>query len=79
MRWWILKLLVKAVEVLCGALSKKICVGKGARECPQLDGLFNYIKGHSGGDWGVVGGTWHAMGKEYTSGNGKTYAYCVMQ
>ena len=68
----------------CGSamwsLSKKICSGKGARECPQLDGLFNYIKGHSGGDWGVVGGTWHAMGKEYTSGNGKThYAYCVMQ
>ena len=44
----------------CGSamwgLSKKICSGKGARECPQLDGLFNYIKGHSGGYWGLGSG-----------------------
>ena len=60
-------------------LSKKIRGGKGARECPQLDGLFSYIKGHSGGDWGVVGGTWHANAEDYTSGNGNTYAYCLKQ
>merc|ERR1711892_763091 len=49
-------------------LSKKLCSGKYPRDCPQMDGLFNYMKGYSDyGDVGVVSGKWYALGKDYTS------------
>merc|ERR1711892_691723 len=54
-------------------LSKKLCSGKYPRDCPQMDGLFNYMKGYPYGDVGVVSGTWYAIGNDHTSGNGKTY------
>ena len=61
-------------------LSNKLCSGKLPRDCPQLDGLFNYEKGWSGGECGVVSGNWCANGNHYTSGNGNAYyAYCVRQ
>jgi len=59
-------------------LSKKLC-GKTHTDCPQMDGLFNYMKNWHGGEYGTVSGA-YVLGKEHTSGNGKTYyAYCIKQ
>jgi len=66
-------------QIMLG-LSKKLCGGKRPKECPQMDGLFNYMNGYSRGECGVADGSWCANGEDYASGNGKTYyAYCVQQ
>jgi len=60
-------------------VSRAICNGASPSSCPQIDGLFNYMK-----DWqtdsacGVVSGGWCVKGKDYQSTDGKPlYAYCA--
>jgi len=59
-------------------LAKKICGGnKRPNECPEMNGLFNYMKNWAG-ECGVVNGTWCARGDRTTPENPPVYyAYCV--
>ena len=74
---------VVALEPTCHApmygLSAKLCGrGKTPKECPQLEGLFNYMNNRVGGECGTVGGGWCVEGKSYVSGKTATYfAYCI--
>merc|ERR1712098_444249 len=68
-------------ELNCGnpmlGLAKKLCEGNNPRNCPEMNGLFNYMKDWSG-ECGVVNGTWCAQGNSYTPENPPVYyAYCV--
>jgi len=42
------------------------CQGKWPHECDILDGVFHYMKGWSGGEYGFVGGE-DVQGKDHTS------------
>jgi len=62
-------------------LTKYLC-GLGmndAIKCPQLQGLFMYMKDWRGlGECGIVGGKFCAQGRDYVAGPGKEYyAYCA--
>ena len=67
----------------CGSpmrgLARKVCGGSSSPStCPQLEGLFSYYKGWSGGDCGAVNGKACVKGNEYKSGKYNVYyAYCV--
>ena len=60
-------------------LAKRVCgEGKLPIDCPELNGLFNYMHGWEGGECGVVGGQQCVHGSSYISGNPDMYyAYCV--
>jgi len=60
-------------------LAKKVCGGDtNPRNCPEMNGLFNYLKDWFGGECGVVNGIWCAQGNNFTPGNPPVYyAYCV--
>jgi len=60
-------------------LAKKLCGGNTMpRNCPEMNGLFNYMKDWAGSECGVVNGTWCVSGKNYTPDNPPYYyAYCV--
>jgi len=69
-------------EASCGnamlGLAKKLCGGStNPRNCPEINGLFNDMKGWLG-ECGVVDGSWCVQGRSHTSGNPSVYyAYCV--
>ena len=70
-------------ESSCGngmwGLAKKLCGGDTyPRNCPEMNGLFNDMKGWSGGECGVMEDSWCAHGNRFTSGKPSVYyAYCV--
>jgi hypothetical protein len=55
-------------------LSAKICNGKHPRQCPELDGLFNYKSNYPFGEVGIVGGSF-AYGNKIVAGD--YYGYCI--
>ena len=62
------------------ALSKLICnVLVHPEECPQLEGMFTYMKEWSGSECGLLDGDFCKKGKEYVSSK-KTpyYAHCIV-
>ena len=72
--------LVTPLSMDCSALrpiAGRICHVVDPRQCKEMDGLFSYMNDYSGGEAGVVGGTWLAQGKSYVSGEKTYYAYCV--
>ena len=61
-------------------MSVILCNDKNARRCPQLQGLFSYMKnwGNNYGECGMVGNIINVTGKDYVAGPGKEYyAYCA--
>jgi len=58
-------------------LAKKLCGGIPG-DCPEMEGLFAYVKGWGSGECGVVNGRWCVKGDSRRSGNPYIYyAYCV--
>ena len=74
-------LLTITFPTLRTTLAKKVCPETpNSKNCPQLEGVFSYMKNYSGGECGKVGPTACAKGKDYVSGPEKRYyAYCVQQ
>ena len=61
-------------------MSVILCDDKNARKCPQLQGVFSYMKnwGNNFGECGLVGNSCCAKGKDYVSEPGSEYyAYCA--
>ena len=61
-------------------ISESLCTASewSSGNCPQIQGLFSYMKNWGGSECGVVGTSWCAPGKDYVAGPGKEYyAYCA--
>ena len=60
-------------------ISKIICHGKNAVNCPKMNRVFASISKWYGNGWGVVDGKYCEMGSKYTSStNFQLFAYCVL-
>ena len=58
-------------------LSKRICNHYDPRNCKELEGVFSY-NGLSGGECGIVNGSYFSHGKTYVSGDPDVFhALCV--
>jgi len=62
---------VTKISTDCGSpprrLSAVLCNESDPTNCPQLQGLFNFLNDWYGGECGIVGSTWCVKGKDYTS------------
>ena len=60
-------------------LAEKLCNTK-PKNCPQMEGLFSYMKNWPGGECGKVGHSFCARGKNLVSSSETTYyGYCVLK
>ena len=65
--------LVTPLSLTCGncvldELSKRICNDYNPRNCKELEGVFSY-NGLSGGECGIVNGSYFSHGRTYVSGD----------
>jgi len=59
-------------------LSKAICSGSGPADCPEIDGVFSYLKGYFRGPCGVLDGEYCTWGPQQVSTEEKPlFAYCA--
>ena len=62
------------------ALSKIICDGKSAENCPQLEGMFAYMYNYGNSECGVAKGSHCVSGKDFVSSPETPYhAFCVLE
>jgi hypothetical protein len=73
---------VTPLSLTCGncvldELSKRICNNYNPRNCKELEGVFSY-NGLSGGECGIVNGSYFSHGRTYVSGDPDIFnALCV--
>ena len=60
------------------AISKLICNGQYATECPKTEGIFVSMKNWHGSECGNIKGTYCVEGKNFVSGpNNPYFAFCI--
>ena len=67
-----------SLHTLLQPITQQICNVTDPRKCQELERLFVYGKDWSGGEAGVVGGSYPAGGKVQLAGDNDTFAYCVV-